>query len=246
MAIRTRCSPMTARPRCSTPRLTTTVPIRPAIPAIASHVASSPAPRASANRSQIARSRDRGKMMNRRAHSKLAAAGLLLVASVLLAHAQPTRIAHTQIKDLNGQYVGYADLIEMSGGLLIRISLKDVEPGQHAVHIHSVGKCEPPFQSAGPHFNPANKPHGFMTGEGHAGDLPNLHVPDSGALEIEMLTTKVTLEPGKPNSLVDADGSSLVIHAGSDDFRTDPEGDSGARIACGVITSESTVGQSPR
>jgi Cu-Zn family superoxide dismutase len=175
---------------------------------------------------------------------KLAGAGALLAGFALSAGAQPSVIAHTQLKDRQGQFVGYADLMETAGGLLIRLMVKDFEPGQHAVHIHAMGKCEPPFESAGPHFNPANRNHGLLMGEGHAGDLPNIHVPDSGMLEVEMVTTRATLQPGRPDSLLDRDGSSLVIHAGSDDYRTNPDGDSGERIACGVISSESTVGGS--
>jgi len=177
---------------------------------------------------------------------KLAGAGLLLAGSVMTAAGQPTLLAHTQLKDRNGGLVGTADLMETRGGLLIKLALTGLQSGQHAVHIHSVGKCEPPFESAGPHFNPTHSKHGMLSGEGHAGDLPNLHVPDSGELEVEMVTKAATLEKGKPNSLFDDDGSSLVIHATADDYKSDPAGASGDRIACGVISSESTVGRSPR
>jgi Cu-Zn family superoxide dismutase len=173
----------------------------------------------------------------------LAGAVVLLAGLALPAAAQPSMIAHTQIKDQQGKFVGYADLMETAGGLLIRLMVKDIEPGQHALHLHAVGKCEPPsFESAGPHFNPDHRAHGILSGEGHAGDLPNIHVPDSGSVEVEMLTTRATLRPGQPNSLLDRDGTSIVIHSGSDDYRTDPAGGSGDRIACGVLTSESTVG----
>ena len=87
----------------------------------------------------------------------------------------------------------------------------------------------------GPHFNPGNHKHGMMSGQGHAGDMPNLHVPQSGELSVEVLNTAVTLEKGKPNSLFDDDGSSLMIHAKADDYKTDPAGNAGGRIACGVI-----------
>jgi len=173
---------------------------------------------------------------------KLVGAGLLLAGFALSADAQPTMIGHAQLKDQNGKFVGSADFMETAGGLLIKLMVSDLEPGQHAVHIHAVGKCEPPFESAGPHFNPDMHKHGVLSGEGHAGDLPNLHISDSGALEVEMITTKATLQKGKPNSLLDGDGSSLVIHANADDYLSDPSGNSGSRIACGVITSESTVG----
>jgi Cu-Zn family superoxide dismutase len=134
--------------------------------------------------------------------------------------------------------------MQTKGGVLIKLSIKDQKAGEHAVHIHTVGKCEAPFQSAGPHFNPGNHKHGMLSGDGHAGDLPNLHIPQNGDLEVEMLAANVTLEQGKPNSLLDNDGSSLVIHTKADDYKTDPDGDSGDRLACGVITSSSNVGQS--
>jgi Cu-Zn family superoxide dismutase len=116
--------------------------------------------------------------------------------------------------------------------------------GEHAIHIHAVGKCEPPFESAGPHFNPTNQHHGILAGQGHAGDMPNLHIPQSGELVVEVLNPFVTLDKGKPNSVVNDSGTSLIIHAGKDDYKTDPAGNSGARIACGVIgaAAGATVG----
>jgi Cu-Zn family superoxide dismutase len=167
---------------------------------------------------------------------KLMSAGILLAALAPAIGAEPSLVAHAQIKNLKGELVGTADLMETRGGLLIKLALENLKPGQHAVHLHEVGRCDPPFTSAGAHFNPDHQKHGMLVGAGHAGDLPNLHIPDSGALEVEVLTTRVTLEKGKPNSLLDQNGSSLVIHATSDDYQSDPAGDSGDRIACGVIT----------
>lgn len=176
-------------------------------------------------------------------HLKLGGAALLLASFTFGAGAQSSSSAQAQLKDQSGQSVGSAELMETRGGLLIRIELANLKPGTHAVHIHAVGKCDPPsFESAGGHFNPGNQRHGILAGEGHAGDLPNLHVPDNGQLKVELVTDKVTLESGKPNSLLDADGSSLVLHANADDYRSDPAGNSGGRIACGVITIEPTVG----
>jgi superoxide dismutase, Cu-Zn family len=99
-----------------------------------------------------------------------------------------------------------------------------------------VGACDPPgFQSAGGHFNPLGWEHGFLNPRGpHAGDLPNIHVPAGGRLELEVLAPGLTLGPG-PTTLFDADGSALVIHEGVDDYRTDPTGNAGDRIACAVI-----------
>ena len=108
--------------------------------------------------------------------------------------------------------------------------------GEHAFHIHNVGKCEAPsFESAGAHFNPDNKHHGILSGEGHAGDMPDLHVPSDGTLEVEVVNTAVTLDKGKPNSVFHPGGTSAVIHAGKDDYKSDPAGNAGDRVACGVI-----------
>ena len=174
---------------------------------------------------------------------KLTCAGLVLAAltSGVSVGAEPTQTANAQLKDQNGTVVGSADLMQTPAGLLIKLALKDMKAGQHAVHIHAVGKCEPPFESAGAHFNPEHRKHGMLAGEGHAGDLPNLHIPEGGKLEVEMVTANATLEPGKPHSLIDSDGASLVIHAMADDYRSDPAGASGGRIACGVISSASTT-----
>jgi superoxide dismutase, Cu-Zn family len=161
-----------------------------------------------------------------------AAATLLAVVFAMPASAE---LANAQLKDGSGKAIGDADLVQAQGGVLIKLRLKGVPAGERAFHIHAVGKCEPPFESAGPHFNPDNHKHGMLSGPGHAGDLPNLHVPQSGELSVEILAAAVTLEKGKPNSLLDNDGSSLVIHTGTDDYKTDPSGNAGGRIACGVI-----------
>ena len=109
--------------------------------------------------------------------------------------------------------------MQTPAGVLLQLSLKGVPAGEHAFHIHAVGKCEPPgFDSAGGHFNPANAHHGMMSGPGHAGDMPNLHVPASGALDLEVLNTSITLEKDKPNSVFHPGGTAIVIHAGKDDY----------------------------
>jgi Cu-Zn family superoxide dismutase len=123
--------------------------------------------------------------------------------------------------------------------VLLRVSISGLPPGEHAFHIHETGRCEPPFDSAGGHFNPAGKKHGLLAPEGkHAGDLPNLHVPADGALKLEVLATEVMLAAGSANSLLDSDGAALVVHRDADDYRTDPAGAAGPRIACGVIEAE--------
>jgi superoxide dismutase, Cu-Zn family len=141
------------------------------------------------------------------------------------------------LKDKDGKEVGTVALTQTPSGVLMRLNLTAVPPGDHAFHVHAVGKCEPPdFTSAGGHYNPDQTKHGFLNPEGpHAGDMPNLHVPEGGALTVEILNPMVSLS-GDPAPLLDADGSALVIHAGADDYRTDPDGNAGDRIACGVVT----------
>jgi Cu-Zn family superoxide dismutase len=132
--------------------------------------------------------------------------------------------------------------------VVIKAMLHDLPPGVHAFHFHSKAQCDAPdFKSAGPHFNPGNHKHGILSGEGHAGDMPNLHVPQSGELSVEVVNSAISLEQGKPNSVFDNDGSSLVVHAKADDYKTDPAGNAGDRIACGVIqqSGAATVGSSP-
>jgi Cu-Zn family superoxide dismutase len=144
--------------------------------------------------------------------------------------------ASAPLKNTEGKEVGSVNLTQTQQGVLINVSVKGLPAGEHAFHVHAVGKCEPPFTSAGGHFNPTNHKHGMMAPEGqHAGDMPNLHIPQSGDLTVEILNTNITLEKGKPNSVFDADGSAVIIHAGKDDYKTDPTGDAGGRIACGVI-----------
>ena len=140
-----------------------------------------------------------------------------------------------ELEDLKGKKVGTVMLVDTPHGLLVRGALTGLPPGTHAIHFHETGKCEPPFKTAGGHFNPEKKSHGVLDpGGSHAGDLPNLVVPANGKLDFELFVAGLTLGPG-PDSVLDADGTALVIHAKADDYRTQPAGDSGDRIACGVI-----------
>lgn len=141
------------------------------------------------------------------------------------------------LRNAEGRVLGMAIFTQESQGVRISVTVKGLSPGEHGIHIHSVGKCEPPdFLSAGPHLNPTNKKHGLNSPEGpHAGDLPNLTAHDDGSAIYEHVTDRVTLTAGEL-SLFDADGSALVIHAGPDDQITDPAGNSGARVLCGVLT----------
>ena len=144
--------------------------------------------------------------------------------------------AFAEIVATDGATKGRVELIETQRGVLVKVEMEGIPPGAHGFHIHEVGRCEPPFQSAGAHFNPAGGKHGFFTaGGGHAGDLPNLLVPDNGAVKVEFLLGGVTLKDGEPESLLDAEGTAFIVHTGPDDHRTDPIGNSGGRIACGVI-----------
>ena len=160
----------------------------------------------------------------------------VLSAGIVASFPVQAQTAKATLKDQAGKEVGMVQLVETPHGVLVKLALKGAVPGEHAFHIHAVGKCEPPFTTAGGHFNPASKKHGLAVAEGaHAGDMPNLHIPASGDLMVEILNGAITLTKGKPNSVFDTDGSAIVVHAGVDDYKTDPTGNAGDRIACGVI-----------
>jgi Cu-Zn family superoxide dismutase len=139
------------------------------------------------------------------------------------------------MKDAQGKSVGEVQLIQTPDGILMRGTLTGLPPGTHAIHVHEVGKCEAPFTSAGGHFNPSKHEHGLMNKKGHhAGDLPNIVVGADGKASFEAMSTTLTLSKGK-NSVMDADGSSVVVHAKADDHMTGPAGNAGDRIACGGL-----------
>jgi Cu-Zn family superoxide dismutase len=141
-------------------------------------------------------------------------------------------IATAELHNRNGIAVGSVELHEMHKGTLLHARLDGLPAGVHAFHVHATGRCEPPFDSAGGHYNPYGLEHGFISAGGHhAGDLPNIHVPASGRLEIEVFSAFLVLD----DQLFDDDGAAIVIHAGADDYASQPSGAAGGRIACGVI-----------
>ena len=146
-------------------------------------------------------------------------------------------VVTAELIDTEGTIVGAAVLTEEDDGVRVKINANDLSEGQHGFHFHEVGKCElPDFESAGGHFNPTDTSHGLDHDEGpHAGDLPNLEVGEDGLVDEEIIAENVTLKSGEENSLLQEGGTALVIHAEADDGTSQPSGDSGDRIICGVI-----------
>lgn len=144
--------------------------------------------------------------------------------------------AGATLLDGEGRGFGEARLQQTPHGVLLTLELRNATPGVHAFHVHQVGVCQAPsFESAGAHLSPSGHEHGFLNPRGaHEGDLPNITVPMTKHASLEYLLSDVTLDPG-PRSLLDANGSALVIHAGKDDYRSNPAGEAGDRLACGVI-----------
>jgi Cu-Zn family superoxide dismutase len=159
----------------------------------------------------------------------------ILCAAVAYGQTAPNS-AHADILNAQGQNVGSAKFTATSGGVKIAVMVNQLPPGEHGIHIHTVGKCDgPDFKSAGGHLNPDGKMHGMKNPAGpHAGDLPNLVVGADGKGKAKIVAKGVTLGAGA-NSLFHDGGTALVIHAKADDYMTDPSGNSGDRIACGVI-----------
>lgn len=149
----------------------------------------------------------------------------------------PPPAAVARLVDTSGRTVGQAVLLQQGGGVRILLDVSGIAPGTKAVHLHEVARCEPPsFESAGGHFNPTKSGHGSANPRGpHAGDLPNIVVDATGKGHLEVTATRVSVKKKGADSLLDGNGSALVVHASADDLRTDPDGNSGARIACGVI-----------
>lgn len=163
---------------------------------------------------------------------------LLSISACAANRTQPEPIGPVRLHDAAGREVGWATLRQTDEGVRVALEVRGLAPGVHGVHVHAVGRCEPPgFESAGGHFNPSGRQHGLSNPAGpHVGDLPNLTVDANGAGSLSHETSQLTLRPG-PTSMYDADGSALVVHAQADDGVTDPSGNSGARVACGVIAA---------
>ena len=160
----------------------------------------------------------------------------LLAATAVTADAQ-TPTGHATLQNTDGETAGVAHLTETAEGVLVQVRLDKAPAGSHAFHIHEVGACTPDFSAAGGHYAPEGDSHGMLHGSGdHAGDLLNVHVTDAEeSVVAERLASEVTLKPDAPGSLFDEDGSAIVIHAGPDDYASQPSGAAGSRIMCGVI-----------
>lgn len=166
------------------------------------------------------------------------AAAMLWAGAVAAQHGVQTGRAGTSIRNARNQVVGEAAAAREGALVRVRVTVRGFAPGIYGVHLHQIGRCEAPdFESAGPHWNPGGRQHGRLNPQGpHLGDLPNLEVRANGAGRIDFEVRVPAGTEAGANPLLDADGTAVVIHAAADDERTDPGGNSGARIACGVLT----------
>lgn len=175
-----------------------------------------------------------------RSAASLAALSLFAAGCASTGHAAPAEHqgmahkggAHAMLAASDGSSRGMVHLSQKKDGIEVHVMAKGLPPGTHGIHIHAVGLCEgPEFKTAGGHWNPAGKAHGTENPQGaHAGDMPNITIGADGSGMLMFKVPGATLE-----SLMDADGAAIVVHATADDYRTDPSGNSGARIACGVV-----------
>jgi Cu-Zn family superoxide dismutase len=143
-----------------------------------------------------------------------------------------------EMRGADGKAIGQIELIESTAGILLKVKLAGLPPGPHGFHFHDRGECTGDFASAGEIYNPLGSKHGFLNDEGPmAGDLPNLFVTATGEVEVELITPFVNLSRTAEETIFDTDGTSLVIYAQADDYQSEPDGNAGARIACGVVSA---------
>lgn len=171
---------------------------------------------------------------------KLVAALVIATAGAFLANAGFTKcVCQHKSKFINaeGKEVGFVQLRETPQGVIVHAELEGLPEGWHGFHLHTTGKCDPPdFTSAGGHYNPLDHAHGMEAPQGpHLGDLPNIWVNKDGKAKVEVFAAHVSLQKDAKNTLMDADGTAIVVHAQPDDYESQPAGDAGSRIACAVV-----------
>lgn len=144
------------------------------------------------------------------------------------------------IINVQGVEIGKLEIISLEqGGVGVQVDVIDLTPGIHAMHFHEFGRCDAPdFKSAGGHYNPTGVAHGHIDNGPHAGDMMNVEVEADGRGEFEVQNTKVNLKTGDLPALMDSDGTALIIHAAADDYKSQPSGAAGPRVACAIIPNQ--------
>lgn len=170
-------------------------------------------------------------------HLPALAAGLVIAAAACgNGQSQDANQASATVRDANGNAIAQVRLSETPNGVHLRAEFTGAPAGAHGFHIHETGQCSGDFSSAGGHFNPKGRSHGFTVAAGpHLGDMPNVHIPESGALTVEFFAPEVGMVADGVNTLFDSDGAAIVLHQGTDDYESQPSGAAGPRLGCGVI-----------